>query len=71
MPNMTLLETSPRKVANYSPEYKMLRNLTKFEPRFPPRRVRELNSKLWDYSGCVNPTLLPRDDSNNYLAIIT
>ncbi|KAK8791338.1 hypothetical protein WA171_002285 [Blastocystis sp. BT1] len=40
----------------------MLRNETQYEPRFPRRQVREENSTLWDYSGCVNPILLSRDD---------
>ena len=32
------------------------------EPSYPPRRIRELNSTLWDYSGCKTPYKLPRDD---------
>ena len=64
VPNITLLEKSPKKVSSYSPEFKMLRNETQYEPRFPRRQVREENSTLWYYSGCVNQILLSRDDSS-------
>ncbi len=39
VPNITLLEKSPKKVSSYSPEFKMLRNETQYEPRFPRRQV--------------------------------
>ena len=59
-----ILEKPPGEVSSYSPEFKMSRNVSKYEPRFPPRHIREENSKLWDYSGCVNPVLLSRDDGS-------
>ena len=34
------------------------------EPSYPPRPIRELNSTLWDYSGCKKPVLLDRNDGN-------
>ena len=40
------------------------------EPSYPPRPIRELNSTLWDYSGCQSPVLLDRNDGKNPLLFL-